>query len=185
MDMALTGVVTGLGVAFLIILLSTRNLIVSLACAFVIAAVICSVLGVLTFSGWELGDVECLSLMILAGLSVDYIVHLAFAYIESDKEKRIDRVADALAHLGISVFCGMASTFFAAISLVTCQLQIFAKFGTFLMATVLFSYFWSSVFLMSVLATIGPELAGGVSTAPPMKGGTQSRVELAPAAYAT
>lgn len=42
-------------------------------------------------SGWELGVAESITIVILIGFSVDYVVHLANHYVESsytDKYKR-------------------------------------------------------------------------------------------------
>lgn len=37
--------------------------------------------------GWELGVIESVSITVLVGLSVDYVVHLANSYIEADVDK--------------------------------------------------------------------------------------------------
>ena len=44
-------------------------------------------------NGWEMGAIESISITILVGLSVDYVVHLANSYIEADAADRQDRVA--------------------------------------------------------------------------------------------
>ena len=53
--------------------------------------------------GWELGTVESICFTIVAGFSVDYVVHLAHAYVHSTSPTRAERVRDALAEMGISV----------------------------------------------------------------------------------
>lgn len=68
-----------------------------------ISFIIISVLGTMGFLGWQLGDIESICLMILAGFAIDYVVHLAHAFMESESPGRVERVADALADLGISV----------------------------------------------------------------------------------
>jgi predicted RND superfamily exporter protein len=54
---------------------------------------------VVVLRGWELGSAESLSMMILTGFAVDYVVHLSHAYMESDKSSRLERVHDALRDL--------------------------------------------------------------------------------------
>merc|ERR1719231_1504607 len=107
--------------------------------------------------------------MILAGFAVDYVVHLAHAYMESGKYARLDRVADALSDLGISVFWGMATSAAASIGLVLCLIQIFSRFGTFLLLTIAYAYVWAAVFMMIMLAIIGPQ---------PKKGAAGSTIEM-------
>ena len=53
---------------------------------------------------WELGSAECLSMMILTGFAVDYVVHLSHAYMESKAQTRLERTHDALRDLGTSLF---------------------------------------------------------------------------------
>jgi hypothetical protein len=44
----------------------------------------------------------------------------------------------------------------ASLPLFACNLQFFAKFGTFLCLTILFSWLFANFGFMSILATIGP-----------------------------
>jgi len=46
--------------------------------------------------GWQLGVIESISVTILVGLSVDYIVHLAVGYVESRHSKRHARTRESL-----------------------------------------------------------------------------------------
>ena len=81
--------------------------------------------------GWQLGSIESTLIGIIAGFSVDYVVHLAHAY-EIAKGDTNARITEAFGDLGISVFNGMITSVGASIPLFFCQLQFFAKFGTFL-----------------------------------------------------
>jgi len=170
-QIAVQGVVAGLGIGFFVILISTQNFIVAGIALVTISFIIISVLGTMGFLGWQLGDIESICLMILAGFAIDYVVHLAHAFMESESPGRVERVADALADLGISVFWGMATSLFASIGLVLCLLQFFARFGTFLLMTILFAYFWAAVFMMALLAFVGPQRAdktGGEAKSAPI-----------------
>jgi hypothetical protein len=174
--MALTGAGIGLGIATIVLLIATRNLIVTISCIGTIAAALVCVLGTIVTMGWSLGSNESLCIMILTGFAVDYVVHLAHAYMESKASTRLERVHDALRDLGISVFWGMTTSILAAGALATCQIQFFHKFGVFFALTIAFAYLWSIFFLMPLLACIGPEprgLAAGVTVdggAEPVKG---------------
>jgi len=155
--MALVGAGVGLAIAAIVLLFSTRNVIVTLSCMGTIAAALVCVVGTIVAMGWQLGSNESLSIMVLCGFAVDYVVHLSHAYMESTSPTRLERVHDALRDLGISVFWGMLTSLFSAGALASCQIQFLSKFGVFFALTILYAYLWSVLFLMPLLACIGPE----------------------------
>jgi predicted RND superfamily exporter protein len=78
--------------AFLVLLISTHNIIMAFYAIFIIAGIVVSVCSIMEFSSWELGVAESISIVILIGLSVDFVVHLANHYVESvypDKHRRM------------------------------------------------------------------------------------------------
>merc|ERR1711959_506218 len=134
---AVAGVITGAALAFVVVLLATQQILVAFASVFTIVGILTSVLGSMVALGWELGTIESICLTILAGFSVDYVVHLAHAFVHANKGKaRTEKVKAALDEIGISVFGGMITSASAAVALMLCQLQFFAKFGIFLILTV-------------------------------------------------
>jgi predicted RND superfamily exporter protein len=112
---------------------------VALFASLSIMSVLVSVVGVMVMLGWELGSIEATLIGIIAGFSVDYVVHLAHAY-EIAKGDTYSRLTEAFGDLGISVFNGMITSVGASIPLFFCQLQFFAKFGTFLCLVIAFRY---------------------------------------------
>lgn len=155
--LAVTGMSLGLTVAFVVLLVATRNLIVAALSTLTITMCLLTVLGTIQMMGWKLGFSECLSIMILCGFAVDYVVHLAHAYMESTAKPRLERTHDALKTLGVSVFWGMLTSAVSGAVLASCTMQFLAKFGTFFLLTILWAYLWAVLFLMPLLATIGPE----------------------------
>ena len=162
--MALTGVGIGLTIAFVVLLLATMNFIVAFLSILTIVCALCCVVASIVLRGWQLGQAESLSMMILTGFAVDYVVHLSHAYMESKKSSRLERAHDALRDLGISVFWGMLTSVISAGVLSTLQLQFFSKFGTFFLLTIVWAYLWSVLFLMPLLAIIGPSGTGPGAT---------------------
>jgi len=158
--MAMIGIAIGLSIAFIVLLVATRNVLVSVLSILTISCALCCVIASIVWKGWQLGSAESLSMMILTGFAVDYVVHLSHAYMESKAASRVERVHDALRTLGISVFWGMVTSVIAAYTLSTLQLQFFSKFGTFFLFTIFWAYLWAVLFLMPVLAFIGPEGVG-------------------------
>lgn len=153
---AITGSLVGTALAFFVILIATRCILVATFAALSIAGILLSVLAFMVGLGWQLGTIESINITILAGFSVDYVVHLAHAYMVSKADTSHGRVEDALGEIGISVLCGMMTSVGAAVILFLCQLQFFAKFGAFLCSTIAFSWIWANFFFMALLAAFGP-----------------------------
>jgi len=103
--------------------------------------------------GWFLGSIESILIGIIAGFSVDYVVHLAHAY-ESAVGDTYARIKSSFADMGISVLNGMITSVAASIPLFFCQLQFFKKFGTFLCLVIAFSWIFANFFFMSMLAQL-------------------------------
>eukprot|EP00804_Cyclotella_cryptica_P024803 CCRYP_001761-RA/>CCRYP_001761-RA protein AED:0.23 eAED:0.23 QI:209/0.75/0.6/1/1/1/5/0/1089 len=125
---ALQSSLLGVAIAFFVLLLSTRVFHLALFASFSIVCVLISVVAVMVMLGWYLGSIESILIAIIAGFSVDYVVHLAHAY-EIAKGDTYERITEAFGDLGISVFNGMITSVVASLPLFFCQLQFFAKFG--------------------------------------------------------
>ena len=92
--------------------MSLRSPFISVAvfASLTIMSVLVSVVGVMVMLGWELGSIEAILIGIIAGFSVDYVVHLAHAY-EIAKGDTYSRLTEAFSDLGISVFNGECLSF--------------------------------------------------------------------------
>jgi predicted RND superfamily exporter protein len=154
---ATTGMITGTLLAFVVVLLATQQVLVAFASMFTIVGILASVLGAMVALGWELGTIESICLTILAGFSVDYVVHLAHAFVQAEKKERSDKVRSALDEIGVSVLGGMLTSASAAIALMLCQLQFFHKFGVFLILTVSISWIWANIGFLAAMAFFGPD----------------------------
>jgi len=154
---AVAGMITGAALAFVVVLLATQQILVAFASVFTIVGILTSVLGSMVALGWELGTIESICLTILAGFSVDYVVHLAHAFVHAEKKERLDKVRSALDEIGVSVLGGMLTSASAAVALMMCQLQFFHKFGVFLMLTVSISWIWANVGFMASMSLFGPD----------------------------
>merc|ERR1711959_370268 len=157
MSSAITGMITGTLLAFVVVLLATQQILVAFASMFTIVGILASVLGAMVALGWELGTIESICLTILAGFSVDYVVHLAHAFVHAEQKERSDKVRSALDEIGVSVLAGMVTSASAAVALMVCQLQFFHKFGVFLILTVTISWIWANVGFLASMALFGPD----------------------------
>jgi len=146
---ALLGVI----IAFVVLFISTRLFHIALLATLSIASVLLSVTGIMVMMGWELGSVEGILISVVAGFSVDYVVHLAHAYEQAEGDTAL-RIRKAFRQMGISVMNGMVTSVGASIPLFFCQLQFFKKFGTFLCVIIAFSWIFANIAFMSVLAQL-------------------------------
>lgn len=143
----------GVAIAFTVLLISTRVFHIALFASLSIVSVLLSVTGMMVMLGWYLGNIESILIGIIAGFSVDYVVHLAHAY-ETASGGTYERLTAAFGDMGISVLNGMVTSVAASIPLFFCQLQFFAKFGTFLCLTIAFSWIFANFGFMTVLAQL-------------------------------
>jgi hypothetical protein len=148
---AVSGSMVGVIVAFVVLFISTRKLHISLFATISILCVLIGVIGSVTIIGWTLGVIEAIMISILAGFSVDYVIHLAHAYTHAEGDTD-ERIKAAFGDMGISVFSGMLTSVVASIPLFFCTLTFFAKFGTFLCLTIVLSWIFANFGFMSLLA---------------------------------
>ena len=156
---AIRGALIGVAIAFVVLLAATRDIIIAGLATTSILCSMMSVIGLVTMAGWYLGSVEAILISILAGFSVDYVVHLAHAY-SHNYGSRETRVIETFSEMGSPVFSGMCTSVLASLPLFGCQLQFFFKFGTFLCLTIGFSWLFANFGFMSILATIGAAKEG-------------------------
>ena len=153
-ETAISGAFLGVVIAFFVLLFSTRRIIVSFLATLSIFCVLISVIGSTTMMGWTLGTNESILICVLPGFSVDYVVHLAHAYVCSKSRDNADKIRDAFGDMGMSVFNGMATSVIASVPLFLCTLAFFVKFGTFLCLTIAFSWLFANLGFMSCIAQI-------------------------------
>merc|ERR1711988_322072 len=154
---AVSGATIGSVVAFVVILIATRQVIIAFSAFATIACILVSVLAMMRIAGYELCTITSIAITILAGFSVDYVVHLAHAYETSERATRREKAQEALEVIGVSVFSGMLTSFLASLALLVCVLQFFAKFGFFLIFTVCWAWVWGNLFFMSLMFLLGPD----------------------------
>jgi len=76
MESVLQAALVSLLAAFIVLLAMTRSLTVSFIAFCAIASTMLTVIATLVLMGWELGAIEAISISILAGVAVDFVVHL-------------------------------------------------------------------------------------------------------------
>merc|ERR1712178_23074 len=98
-----------------------------------------------------------LLLVMVIGLSVDYVVHMADAYLEAPAEDRSERTKFMLVRMGFAVINGGITTIGAAALMCACYVTFIQKFGIVILATVFQALVQALVFFSAMMALFGPE----------------------------
>ena len=162
---AINGTAISLGLAVVVVFLGSLNGLIAVLVLLELFGVVGYVLGVIKLIGWEMGTVESVSVTILVGLSVDYVVHFAMHYKEVNVEKEDDsglterqkRVFQTALEMGPTVLGGAATSIGAALVLLLTWIQFFYKFGICFLFTILFSYIWAMLFFLPLMSLVGPQ----------------------------
>lgn len=153
---AVQGMLFTAGLAFLVLLLSTCNWLLSLYAMLGVVGVISSVFLVVNLLGWEFGIPEALALIVIIGFSVDYVLHIGTHYVSAVGETRKAKTQLALGEIAVSVLGGGVTTFGVAVALLFATFQLFFRFGVFIGLTVPFSLLYALLFFTALLHTAGP-----------------------------
>jgi len=154
---SISGACTGCILAFIVILVATRQILIASAAFVSIACILVTVIAMMQMAGYEMGTITSICITILAGFAVDYVVHFAHAYNHAEAETRSQKCQEAFDMIGVSVLSGMVTSVLAALALLTCSLQFFAKFGFFLICTVVWAWLWGNCFFMCLMRLLGPD----------------------------
>lgn len=155
LEAAIIGIGASLALGFVIIVVLTQDVLLSLMAITSIGGVVASLIGAVVWLGWTLSLIESVSLTILVGLSVDYSIHLSHAFQESKALTRELKVRDALLTMGSSVLSAAVTTMLSASVLLATYIIFFYKFGLFVLLTVLYSSLWAFCFFMALCAVTG------------------------------
>ena len=143
---AIQGMVVSVSLAFVILLLATRNVIVALYSIISVIFVVANIVAVMVLQGWELGVPESVATVIVIGFSVDYVVHLAAHFVHSPLYSKNHKATEAVTDMGISIWSGAVTTLGSGIFLFGGTIIFFQKFAMSIVLTILFSLLYSLVF---------------------------------------
>ena len=147
--------------AFLILLIATKNILISIYAIKSVAFVVLCVVAVMVLKGWQLGVSECIAMVIIIGFSVDYVVHLAAHYVHTPTQTRYHRATDSISAMGVSILSGGITTLGSGIFLSGGKIIFFQKFALMIVVTVLFSLTYALVYFLAFMHLLGPERKQG------------------------
>jgi predicted RND superfamily exporter protein len=160
------GIAISLCVALVMLIFSTRNLVIAAMALVSIGAVTCCTIGSMFLYGWELGIIEAICAVLVVGFSVDYTVHYGIAYMERRPHhdgkynlgvSREDRMQHSFFELGTSILGGTLTTLGASTFLFMCRVMFFRTFGIFIFTVIFWSFLFAHFFFMPLCALLGPE----------------------------
>ncbi|MEQ2178665.1 hypothetical protein GOODEAATRI_016460 [Goodea atripinnis] len=133
------------------------------------SGVICLVVAVMYWLGWEMGAVEAISLSILVGSSVDYCLHLVEGYLlagetvslmpgqsSEPSAERQRRTLEAVNHVGVAIVSSAVTTAISTVPLFFCVIVPFAKFGQIVAINTAISILFTLSVTSALLACMAP-----------------------------
>ncbi|XP_025033533.1 protein dispatched homolog 3 [Python bivittatus] len=164
---ALYGLILSLVICVAAVALFTTHFLLLLPVLLTILGVVCLVVTIMYWSGWEIGAVEAISLSILVGSSVDYCVHLVEGFLlagetlpphlaEDPSSSRQWRTVESVRQVGVAVVSSAVTTVIATIPLFFCIIAPFAKFGKIVALNTGLSILYTLTVSTALLSIMGP-----------------------------
>lgn len=151
--------ITNIGLALLMVLVIVVILLVNPLASIItflcVALVVIELVGFMHFWGASVDNVVVIFLVISLGLSVDYAVHIAHAFLAMSGTPN-ERMVKALAEIGPAVFHGAMSTFIAVLVLSLSQSYVFESFFRSLFLCVLLGLGHGIILLPVALSILAP-----------------------------
>uniref|UniRef100_A0A8C5F559 Dispatched RND transporter family member 3 n=1 Tax=Gadus morhua TaxID=8049 RepID=A0A8C5F559_GADMO len=163
-ESALWSLLLSLAICVAAVSVFTAHLLLLLPILLTILGVVCVVVAIMYWLGWELGAVEAISLSILVGSSVDYCLHLVEGFLlagESmaswpDNSLRQRRALEAVNHVGVAIVSSAVTTVISTVPLFFCVIVPFAKFGQIVAINTAVSIAFTLTVTVALLACVGP-----------------------------
>lgn len=108
---AFQGIGMAMSFSFIVLMIVTRNPITSLISIFNVTIIILSIMTFMVWNGQQFGVSQSISLVMLIGFAVDYVLHLSTDYMHSAGETRNDKMRQAYREMGVSILSGCLTTF--------------------------------------------------------------------------
>ena len=152
----LISVSLSVGVSFVVVLLTMRNVLIAIyAMTTIVLAIACTVSSIVLM-GWKLNIVESLTITLAVGMSIDFTIHYGVVYQLSSQATSAGRTRESFVLVGSAVAAAAWTTFCAGIAMLNCSVDPYRKLGVFLVLVMLFSWTYSTFFFQSLCHIIGP-----------------------------
>uniref|UniRef100_A0A8C0EG52 Dispatched RND transporter family member 2 n=1 Tax=Bubo bubo TaxID=30461 RepID=A0A8C0EG52_BUBBB len=152
-------VVMGLSIAvsFVVLLLTTWNVLLSIFSVTAIAGTVLVTIGLLVLLEWQLNAVESLFISAAVGLSIDFTVNYCISYHLCPHSDRLSRVAFSLKQMSCATAMAASALFSAGVIMLPATVLAYRKLGIFIMMIKCISCGFASFFFQSLCCFFGPE----------------------------
>uniref|UniRef100_A0A1A8CGY1 Dispatched homolog 2 n=2 Tax=Nothobranchius kadleci TaxID=1051664 RepID=A0A1A8CGY1_NOTKA len=153
-----TLVVAGISVAvtFVLLLLTTWNILLSLYATVAVGGSVFVTVGLLVLLEWQLSGIEALFISSAAGLSVDFVANYCISYSLAPHSDKIGKVAHATKRMGSPVAIVSGAFFFMGIFMLPATALHIRKFGIFLFLVKCVACGFATFFFQSLCCFFGP-----------------------------
>jgi len=141
-----------LGAIFAIV----RDVVICYAALMSVLGMIVATMGMLHLVGTPLGPIESLALAVIIGVSIDYLIHLAFAYKHSLMRSRYFKSRAAVLARSNSIASAALTTLCSVLPLLGAQLSPLRQFGRIFTIVTLISFFYAYCFFNAFMMVAGP-----------------------------
>ncbi|XP_062896636.1 protein dispatched homolog 1 isoform X1 [Mobula hypostoma] len=156
-DGTLVAMGLSVAVAFGVMLLTTRNLVISLYAIASIAGTIFVTVGSLVLLGWELNVLESVTISVAVGLAVDFAVHYGVAYRLAPEADREGKVVFSLSRMGSAIAMAALTSFVAGAMMMPSTVLAYTQLGTFMMLIMCVSWGFATFFFQCLCRCLGPQ----------------------------
>ncbi|CAG9462334.1 unnamed protein product [Pedinophyceae sp. YPF-701] len=151
-----TNIALALAMVGVIIFLLLGNPLASLVTYLTVACVVVEIIGYLHYWNVTIDSVVVIMLVLSLGLSVDYSVHIAHAFMSSGGEPN-ERLVETLATMGTAVLSGGLSTWLAVLLIGASESYVFETFFRALFLCTTLGITHGLIFLPVVLSLVNPK----------------------------
>ncbi|KAJ8986210.1 hypothetical protein NQ317_009916 [Molorchus minor] len=153
-------VAISMGLALIVLFLSTLNILTSLYAIITISSSIFVTIAVLVLLGWKLNILESIAISTAIGLTFDFSLHYSVNYRMCPKDLAIDREAatrHALMYMAGPALMAAITTGAAGAFMMPSLILPYIQMGIFLVLVMCISWLYATFLLGSMLAIAGPD----------------------------
>ncbi|GMR59277.1 hypothetical protein PMAYCL1PPCAC_29472 [Pristionchus mayeri] len=140
----------------ILVLLSTRNVLLTLSTIATITFTLLLILAFLVLLGWRLGVIESSIIVLATGVAFDYVLHYSVAYRMSPNLPFPARIRQVHNSAGAAVVGGTITSLAASLPLLFASTSAFSQLGVFLLLVSVLSLLSACLVFPSLHAVIQP-----------------------------
>lgn len=141
--------------AAIALILSTRDIVLTLAGTLTIATIIVVTVAALILLRWTLGIAESIMISLTIGLSIDFAIHYSVAYEESKRVGSNNAIIQSILNrVGSPIALATVTTSLAGFVIIWSDILAYQQLGTFLILIATVSWSTSTFLLLPIISTV-------------------------------